>query len=497
LSLLRRFILGSLSARIFWAVTAASIVSAFAIWNWLYSSFYDSLDQEASLRMRRVAEAVLEEVYETRNLEENREHRYSIISSLWRFEKASGLIQNLYWLDLRGAEPAFIASFSHELTSGSAMAPPTSEEAEDLVFDFINELDRGEFVFPNPYALGAGRRYKIVLCPVLDGNGLLESVIGIEADMEYLKLAEDFRKTLAEGIILALLISFMVSLLLAGNVATKIAVLSRNVDLIAEGRQPETIRLSIKELDELYQAFVKMAADLETQRAHVRRVFTRKLEELAFTGGAIAHEIRNPLSAIEMHFGLLKRSLQKLPESSGASEPLAEIDQQLQHLRRLVTSFLNYSRKVEPQIERVDLAEFCAKIINAKKQVLGDFCAEVNVESGLVADFDPMMMQQILENLLNNSYKACGGKLRFVLTAARKDSILQLRVSDNGPGVPEALRSNLFTPFASGSSDGNGFGLALSRKLVEAHNGEIFYEDAPEKGALFVIEVPQNENSGS
>ena len=64
-------------------------------------------------------------------------------------------------------------------------------------------------------------------------------------------------------------------------------------------------------------------------------------------------------------------------------------------------------------------------------------------------------------------------------------------------GVPEALRSNLFTPFASGSSDGNGFGLALSRKLVEAHNGEIFYEDAPEKGALFVIEVPQNENSGS
>jgi signal transduction histidine kinase len=406
------------------------------------------------------------------------------------------LIQNLYWLDLSGIEPVFISSFSRELTTGSTLAPPGSEEAEDLVFDFINELDRGELVFPDPYTLGAERRYKIVLCPVLDANGLLVSVIGIEADMEYLKLAEEFRKTLAQGVLLALLMSFIVSLLLAGNVAAKIAVLSRNTSLIAEGRQPETVKLSIKEFDELYQAFVKMAADLETQRAHVKRVFTRKLDELAFTGGAIAHEIRNPLSAIEMHFGLLKRSLQKLSTDPAMSEPLDEIDQQLQHLRRLVTSFLNYSRKVEPHIEKVALAEFCEKLISAKKRVLGDFYAEIDVAPDLVVSFDLLMMQQVFENLLNNSYRACGDKLRFVLTGVIKDSILHIEVSDNGPGIPETLRGSLFTPFASGSADGNGFGLALSRKLIEAHGGEIFHKDVSGAGALFVIEVPQHENSG-
>ncbi len=498
MNLFRRLIPATLAARFFWGIAAASLISAVAIWSWLYSRFYDTLDREASFRMKQMADAVLSEVSQVRLSDNYNDQRHELLSRFWQFEKSAGLVQNLYWLDLTGDRPVFIASFSQTLGVGSFLQPPASEDIEDLVYDYINDLDRGEMVFPDPYAYGVERRFKIVLCPVLDANGLLESVVGIEADMEYLKLAGEFRNILAEGVGLAVLISLLISFLLAGNLSAKITIFGRNVDLISKGHKPEDLHLTIKELDELYQAFVKMAADLEQQRAHVKQVFSRKLDELAFTGGAIAHEIRNPLSAIEMHFGLLKRSLNRDAAEQDCQVPVEEIDQQLHHLRRLLTTFLNYSRKVLPQSEMVNLHEFLSRVINARRQVLGDFAVEIVAGNDVCAGFDPVMLQQVIENLVNNSFRAAGDKhLKITISAALSDCMLQIKIADNGPGIAAQMREQLFTPFASGNLDGNGFGLALCRKLVEAHGGEIYHQENSDSGAVFVIEVPQHENSGS
>lgn len=494
---LRRLFSATIAARLFWGVAAASLISAVAIWSWLYSRFYETLDREASLRMKQIAEAVLAEAPEILQAQNPESSRRSLIEHIWRLEKSAGLIQNLYWVDLTGDKPVFIASFSQNTAQNPALLPPSAEDAEDIIYDHINTLDFGEMVFPDPYAYGADRRLKMILCPLLDANGLLNSVIGIETDMEYLRLAGEFRTILAEGIALAVLISLLVSLFLARNLSGKIAVFGKNIALIADGNRPATLNLAIRELDDLYQAFVKMAADLEQQRAAVRQVFVRKLEELSFTGGAIAHEIRNPLSAIEMHFGLLKRDLARIPEVGSFSVPVEEIDQQLQHLRRLLTSFLDYSRRVQPQLETVNVLEFFRRVISLRCRILGDFQFDLNINSSLNAVFDPVMLQQVVENLVNNSYRATSGNgLKIGVSADVVDRLLRIEISDNGPGVPPALLKQLFTPFSTGNADGSGFGLALSRKMIEAHSGEIFYKDAAGAGAVFVIEVPQNEDSG-
>jgi len=494
----RRLKPATLAARIFWGVAAASLISAVAIWGWLYNRFYESLDREASTRMKQMAESLLFEVRRLRGPENDHTLRRALISHFWGLEVSAGMVQNLYWLDLAGPRPVFIASFSNAADGDASMLPPTSEEAEDLVYDFINDLDRGAMVFPDPYSLGEERRFKIVLCPVLDANGLLESVIGIESDMEYLRLAGDFRRLLAEGVGLAVVVSLLVSLLLARNVSAKIGVFRGGVAMISAGKQPEELRLSIRELDDLYQAFIRMAADLEQQKAHVQKVFSRKLDELAFTGGAIAHEIRNPLSAIEMHFGLLKREIARTAAATGESPAIQEIEQQLGHLRRLLTSFLDYSRKVRPQCEKVVLHEFFQRILAGRRQVLGDFAFTLEIPEGLTGFFDQAMLQQVIENLVNNSFRAAAEKqLHLTLKASSDGSFLRLEVADNGPGVAAAIAEQLFTPFVSGSADGNGFGLAISRKLVEAHGGEIYHEKNPDSGAVFVIEVPQHENTRS
>ena len=496
--LFRRLKPATLAARIFWGVAAASLISAVAIWGWLYNRFYESLDREASARMKQTAGALLFEVRRLQSAENDHALKRALISHFWGLEASAGMVQNLYWLDLSGPRPDFIASFSNAADGAASMLPPTSEEAEDLVYDFINDLDRGEMVFPDPYSLGEERRFKIVLCPVLDANGLLESVIGIESDMEYLRLAGDFRRLLAEGIGLAVVVSLLVSLLLARNVSAKIGVFRDGVVRISAGKKPEELRLSILELDDLYQAFIIMAADLEQQKAHVQKVFSRKLDELAFTGGAIAHEIRNPLSAIEMHFGLLKREIARAGTATVESPAIQEIEQQMGHLRRLLTSFLDYSRKVRPQCEKVVLSEFFQRIIAGRRQILGDFAFTLEIPEGLTGFFDPAMLQQVIENLVNNSFRAATEERLYLSLKAESDGErLRFEVADNGPGVPATIAEQLFTPFVSGSADGNGFGLAISRKLVEAHGGEIYHEKKSGSGAVFVIEVPQHENTRS
>ena len=492
MSFFRRLKPATLAARIFWGVAAASLISAVAIWGWLYARFYESLDREASIRMRQMAESLLFEVRRVQTAENDNALRRALISHFWGLEASAGMVQNLYWLDLSGSRPVFIASFSSATDGAVSMLPPTSEEAEDLVYDFINDLDRGAMVFPDPYSLGEERRFKIVLCPVLDANGLLESVIGIESDMEYLRLAGDFKRLLAEGVGLAVVVSLLVSLLLARNVSAKIGIFRAGVVRLSVGEKPEEIRLSIRELDDLYQAFIKMAADLEQQKAHVQKVFSRKLDELAFTGGAIAHEIRNPLSAIEMHFGLLKREIARAGAATGETPAIQEIEQQLGHLRRLLTSFLDYSRKVRPQREKVVLHDFLQRILESRRQVLGDFVFTLEISENLTGFFDPAMLQQVIENLVNNAFQAAAeGGLHLTVRAVTDGSLLRLQVADNGPGVPAAIAEQLFTPFVSGSAGGNGFGLAISRKLVEAHGGEIYHEKNTDSGAVFVIEVPQ------
>ncbi len=492
MSLFRWLKPATLAARIFWGVAAASLISAVAIWGWLYTRFYESLDREASFRMKQMAESLLFEVRRVQPAENDHALRRALISHFWGLEASAGMVQNLYWLDLSGPRPSFIASFSSSTDGVASMLPPTSEEAEDLVYDFINDLDRGAMVFPDPYSLGEERRFKIVLCPVLDANGLLESVIGIESDMEYLRLAGDFKRLLAEGVGLAVVVSLLVSLLLARNVSAKIGVFRAGVVRLSAGEKPEEARLSIRELDDLYRAFIKMAADLEQQKAHVQKVFSRKLDELAFTGGAIAHEIRNPLSAIEMHFGLLKREIARAGSATGETPAIQEIEQQLGHLRRLLTSFLDYSRKVRPQCEKVVLRDFLQRIVESRRQVLGDFVFTLEISEDLTGFFDPAMLQQVVENLVNNSFRAASERpLHLTLKAVVDGRLLRLEVADNGPGIPAAIAEQLFTPFVSGSAEGNGFGLAISRKLVEAHGGEIYHEKNTDSGAVFVIEVPQ------
>jgi signal transduction histidine kinase len=495
-ALFRAVIPASLFGRLFLSVLMVAALVVILIWGWFYQRFYQSLDREADQRLRRIAEVLSQNISVA---EDSEERRALAMQSFWQLEKTGGLLQNLYLLDMYAEPPVFIASYSLPGERVSRIRPPTAEEAEELALDYINQLDRGEMVFPDPYAYGVSRRFKIVLCPVLDDFGMLASVIGIEADMEYLKLVSDFRHLLAETMLAALLLSFSVAWLLARSFSSKIARLNRNLEAVELEQCPKHQSLGVNELDLLGRGIEKLAQEIERQRQQVQRLYEQKLDELAFTGGAIAHEIRNPLSAIEMHFGLLKRQLAGLSgaQAEAAATALGEISEQMAHLRTLIENYLAYSCKVQPKSQNVELAEFFKRLVASRRSVLPEFCCEVELGGLVQACFDATLMQQVFENLINNSVQAATkGPVTIRIQLEQQGSRLRIRFSDNGPGIASDLREKLFTPFVSGRAGGSGFGLALIRKLIEAHGGEISYIDDESGGAVFLIEVGQHENSG-
>ncbi|PKL38697.1 MAG: hypothetical protein CVV41_22210 [Candidatus Riflebacteria bacterium HGW-Riflebacteria-1] len=486
----------SLFGRLFLSALFVAVLVIGLIWSWLDQRFYQSLDREADLRLRRTAEILASALTGAEDREEQRE---KALESFQQLEKTGGLVQNLYLIDIYADPPAFIASYTQPGSHSAQMLPPTADEAEELAYNYINALDRGEMVFPDPYAYGVSRRFKIVLCPVFDEFGMLESVIGIEADMEYLSLVSDFRKLLAEAVVAAMLLSFLTALILARSFARQIALLNKSLKLVEQGSAPQHLELGVNELDRLGDGIELLAQELAKQRSQVQRIYEQKLDELAFTGGAIAHEIRNPLSAIEMHFGLLKRQLTSLsgPQAEAATTALSEISEQLAHLRTLLENYLAYSRKVQPKIVLVNLNEFFDRLISSRKTVLPDFSCEVELVNIEQAWFDATLMQQVFENLVNNSVQVLASEPAAIyIKVELQAAVLRIFYADRGPGIPTSLRGQLFTPFVSGRTGGSGFGLALIRKLVEAHGGEISYIGGETGGAAFLIEVGQHENPG-
>ncbi len=357
-----------------------------------------------------------------------------------------------------------------------------------MVFSCINELESGQVVMPDPFAFGPSRRFKIALFPILDEDSMLESVIGIEADMKYLQLTDQLNSFFFEILVMSFLACLLIAYIFARGLSSRLRILTNSLKEIEKKNIPEMRDLKIEELDVLYQGLIDLAKEIRRKDLHLQQLFSRKLEELAFTGGAIAHEIRNPLSAIEMHFGLLKKKLHK--SKLAQDESLTEITQQLELLRNLINNFLCYSRQVKPKKQLINLHNAVEEISEWRMRVQKNLICHIKIPEDFEIYFDQAMLQQICENLLNNAADAAKEKdVNVEITGEMIDGICRLSFTNDGPAIPEQIFTRLFTPFVSEKAEGNGIGLALVRKLTEAHNGDIYCRNKPAQ-VSFVLEVP-------
>lgn len=217
--------------------------------------------------------------------------------------------------------------------------------------------------------------------------------------------------------------------------------------------------------------------------------------EIAVLAGGLAHEIRNPLSTMQMNLGLLAEDFQQ-PEDDRDRRALKKIDRVRKECHRLQGILEDFLRFVRVQDLRAATAD-----LNAVVEEVRDFCEGEGLAQGIVsrAAYDPTLppipldvdlFKQALFNLIRNAQIAMPDGGDLILTTRCDGDSAVLDITDTGVGIPPEIQSKIFDAFVSTRPGGSGLGLPTTRKIVEAHGGTIALESEVGKGTKFTIRLP-------
>jgi signal transduction histidine kinase len=209
-----------------------------------------------------------------------------------------------------------------------------------------------------------------------------------------------------------------------------------------------------------------------------------RLAAMGEMAASLAHEVRNPLCAMELFVDMLRDEVSDRPSAMRLADQVARGVADLDHL---VTNILDYSRLPEPRLVSTDLDALIDEALDTAAPLLtGGVAVERRRAGGLLWAVDRGLLTQVLLNLLRNASEAMagGGTLRVAVEPA--ESAVRIVVGDSGPGVAAGNEEAIFAPFFTTKERGTGLGLAVSRAAIAAHGGTLAVRPGG-PGATFVI----------
>ena len=220
---------------------------------------------------------------------------------------------------------------------------------------------------------------------------------------------------------------------------------------------------------------------------------SERLAGIGQTAGMVGHDIRNPLQAIMGDVYLLKSDLSSLPEGEekeSMQESLESIEQNVAYVNKIVQDLQDFARPLKPDSREVDVEALCEGIL-FKNGVPENVEKSCKVERKAKKIFsDPDLLRRVLSNLVSNAIQAMPNGGRLFVNAFREAGDVVITVGDTGMGIPEEARSKLFMPLFTTKSKGQGFGLAVVRRITEALGGTIDFESEVGKGTKFNVRLP-------
>jgi PAS domain S-box-containing protein len=218
-----------------------------------------------------------------------------------------------------------------------------------------------------------------------------------------------------------------------------------------------------------------------------------RLSAIGQTAGMIGHDIRNPLQSIIGEIYLSKKDVDSLPESDAKQslkESIGSIEENLSYIKKIVQDLQDFAKPPKPTLEQVALEKIIQEVISTMdipETIQVDLLLE---DSSLELRADYTYLKRILTNLISNSIQALTNGGKISIRVKRKEDKALLSVEDSGQGIPFEVRDKIFTPLITTKPKGQGFGLAVVKKLTEALNGNVTFESELGKGTRFDIELP-------
>ena len=247
-----------------------------------------------------------------------------------------------------------------------------------------------------------------------------------------------------------------------------------------------------KQMEKVLQGYSK---DLEilVKDATEKLLKSERFATIGQTAGMVGHDIRNPLQAILGDLYLASEDLNSIhscDEKESLKESLMTIQKNVEYIEKIVSDLQDFVRPLKPTINEMDLQGLIEELL-FKVELPENVQASCQVDEKVKEMMsDAAILKRALSNLISNAVQAMpkGGNLSVQAYEDEKNVIIL--VQDTGVGVPEALKSKLFTPLFTTKSKGQGFGLAVVKRLVESLGGSISFESVTGKGSTFEIRFP-------
>ncbi len=257
-----------------------------------------------------------------------------------------------------------------------------------------------------------------------------------------------------------------------------------------EGRADE-LGVAARGFDRMLEALRRSQGELEVfyRERMIRADRFAAVGELA-TG--LAHEIKNPLAGLSGALEVLAEDLSRSPREA---EVVGEMRHQVERLTKTMQSLLDFARPPKPQFRAADVNETLDKVLFLIRRQRRTSSVEVRAEMDRALPpvlGDASQLEQVFLNICLNACQAMGqGGGTLTVRSFQQEGRVAVEVADTGPGIALEARPNIFKPFFTTKTEGNGLGLAISARIVAEHGGHIGWRCPPGGGTVFAVTLDQ------
>ena len=273
--------------------------------------------------------------------------------------------------------------------------------------------------------------------------------------------------------------------------------LTREADRSADTYQPgNEIQALSHSVHSLIEDADHTRSELEKSREHLLQ--SEKMATIGKLAAGMAHSIRNPFTSVKMRLFSLHRSLEL---SDTQKEDFDVISEEIRQIDIIVQNFLEFSRPPKLKMQRISLSAVVDSAIQLLEHRLKSYEIDIRIERQLPLPemtADPEQLKEVFVNLVENACEAMekGGLvvIREKLTIIPPGhKVAVIRVSDNGPGVPDSIKDKILQPFFTTKEEGTGLGLSIAARIIEEHQGRLDITSKTGAGTTFIITLPLKE----
>jgi signal transduction histidine kinase len=258
----------------------------------------------------------------------------------------------------------------------------------------------------------------------------------------------------------------------------------------------DEVKALSRRVNSLLEDVDQTQTELQQSREHLLQ--SEKLAMVGKLAAGVAHTIRNPLTSVKMRLFSMERSLDLSPPQK---EDFEVISDEIRHIDTIVRNFLEFSRPPKLKIQSVspsDVVDMAIQLLRHRIESYGVSVQLYRQRKLPTVEADPEQLKEVLVNLIVNACEAMGDGGEIVIReeegiADPLGSVAVVKVSDNGPGIPESIRDKVFQPFFSTKEEGTGLGLSIAARIIEDHKGCLNIRSKEGKGTTFTITLPCKE----